>query len=476
MTVTNRGRFLPRFPATVSGSGPVTVTTSGITYTLGADFRPLGAASSSYDTASLTVIQDATTGAFSKVTVANLLANSQPLDPTLTALGGLNSTAGLVEQTGADAFTKRLIGVANSTDIPTRGDADARFQLQDATLTAIAGLNSTAGLVEQTGADTFTKRLIGVANSTDIPTRADADARFQPLDADLTALAALSGTNNIYYRSGASTWSSVTIGAGLTFSAGTLNTAATATGIFGQCRLTLSGGNLLLSPVNGNLLTVNGTPCTVPSAGLTLAATGLTTRTLHYIYATASAGAVNALEASTTGHSTDSTTGVEIKTGDATRTLVGMAYVVTGPAFADTAAQRLVVSWFNRRPIHGTARFSTLRTSASTSYAEVNTEIRIQFLTWANSSVQFAASGGTYNSGANQTLTSVGVDGTTPEDVVSFGSGANAQSMGLSHANTFTEGFHYATILGRVSAGTGTWFTNSDAVAERFTLKVITQG
>lgn len=45
---------------------------------------------------------------------------------------------------------------------------------------------------------------------------------YQPLDADLTALAALTGTNNIYYRSAANTWSSVTIGANLTFSGGTL--------------------------------------------------------------------------------------------------------------------------------------------------------------------------------------------------------------------------------------------------------------
>ena len=54
---------------------------------------------------------------------------------------------------------------------------------------------------------------LGLAIGTDV----------QAWDADLDALAALSGTNNIYYRSGAGTWTSVTIGANLTFSGGTLN-------------------------------------------------------------------------------------------------------------------------------------------------------------------------------------------------------------------------------------------------------------
>jgi len=65
---------------------------------------------------------------------------------------------------------------------------------------------------------------------TDYLTTAAAATTYQPLDADLTALAALSGTNTIYYRSAASTWSSVTIGTGLTFSGGTL-AASSAGGI-----------------------------------------------------------------------------------------------------------------------------------------------------------------------------------------------------------------------------------------------------
>lgn len=50
-------------------------------------------------------------------------------------------------------------------------------------------------------------------------------AAYQPLDGDLTSLAAAASTNVIYYRSAASTWSPVTIGGGISFSGGTLATS-----------------------------------------------------------------------------------------------------------------------------------------------------------------------------------------------------------------------------------------------------------
>jgi hypothetical protein len=243
----------------------------------------------------------------------------------------------------------------------------------------------------------------------------------------------------------------------------------------GCCRLVLNGSNLELRRLNGRLLWIGTKAEVIPATPPSLAPTGLTVSTLYYVYAYMNSG-VMALEASITGPTTDTSYGHRVKTGDTSRSLVGMVYPVTGPAFADTPAQRLVVSWFNRVPTYGAARFSAIRTTTSTTYVELNAEIRVQFLAWADTAVSFAVNGGAYNSGANQTLTSIGVDGATPQDVAGLGSGANSQSVSINHPVILAEGFHYATVLGRVSAGTGNWYTNTDNPGERFTLKAIIQG
>ena len=72
----------------------------------------------------------------------------------------------------------------------------------------------------------------------------------QPLDGDLTALAAVAGTNTIYYRAAANTWSAVAFGGGLSFTAGTL----TLDGAASVTTLAASGGTSL-----GGTLAVTGT-------------------------------------------------------------------------------------------------------------------------------------------------------------------------------------------------------------------------
>jgi hypothetical protein len=84
----------------------------------------------------------------------------------------------------------------------------------------------------------------------------------------------------------------------------------------------------------------------VPSAGVTISNAGLAASTVYYVYARMSGGAM-ALELSTTGHTP--TNGVETKTGDTTRTLVGMVRTNASSQFVDDATNICVLSFFNRR-------------------------------------------------------------------------------------------------------------------------------
>jgi hypothetical protein len=250
---------------------------------------------------------------------------------------------------------------------------------------------------------------------------------------------------------------------------------------FGQCRLTKSGANLLLSQYGGKSLFIDGSGRDIPAAGLTLPATGLTPSTTYYIYATYSGSDVSALEASTTTHATDSTYGNEVKSGDTTRALVGVARVITGPAWADTSTQRFVLSWHNRRNIYGLSNFTTDRSTSSLTYVELNTEIRCEWLTWGDEAVFFGVSGAAFNDGtggaAQRTDVSLGVDSTTTaEDTFAAMFGTNTSMVGLSHAGLYAEGYHFSTVLGRGNGGVNHYFSSANSAGNRFTQKVMVRG
>lgn len=121
----------------------------------------------------------------------------------------------------------------------------------DPTLDALAALDATPGLLTQTGADAFTKRTLqapAAGLTITNPAGTAADPTFV-LANDLAALEALSGTNTIYYRSGVDTWSAVTVGSALSFSAGTLDRAA----LTGDITASAGSNATTLATVNANV-------------------------------------------------------------------------------------------------------------------------------------------------------------------------------------------------------------------------------
>src|SRR6185503_14640432 len=153
----------------------------------------------------------------------------------------------------------------------------------------------------------------------------------------------------------------------------------------GQCRLVVTSSSLLtLNRHQGAYIPLkiagNWEAKLIPSTAPTLSNSGLTAATLYYIYAFDNAGTLE-LEASATGHSPDPDTGVEIQTGDDSRTLVGMVFMDAGTpgTFVDSTGKRWCLNWFNRRVLDLTGTFSTDRATSSTTFVEVNTEIRMQY-------------------------------------------------------------------------------------------------
>lgn len=129
-----------------------------------------------------------------------------------------------------------------------------------------------SGVLEMKATSTLGRTLINVANEATARAALELTigTHVQQWDADLDAIKALAGTNTIYYRSAADTWTGVTIGSTLGFTGGTLSltvpvlvasggTGTTTGSITGTGALTFTAGgtneNIILAPTGAGVTT-----------------------------------------------------------------------------------------------------------------------------------------------------------------------------------------------------------------------------
>jgi hypothetical protein len=184
------------------------------------------------------------TTAFVASAISTAGGTYQPLDADLTSLAGASATGAIYYRSAANTWGPITVG--------------GNLTFAGGTLNAAVGTSDLASYAPL-ASPTFTgdpkaPTPATADNDTSVATTAFVQsnlASYQPLDADLTAIAALTGTNVIYYRSAANTWAAVTIGAGLTFTAGTLDAPVFTSSVKGE--VPASGGG------TANFLRADGT-------------------------------------------------------------------------------------------------------------------------------------------------------------------------------------------------------------------------
>lgn len=232
----------------------------------------------------------------------------------------------------------------------------------------------------------------------------------------------------------------------------------------------VSATQIRFRAVNGSVIRISGALYNL-TADITAANTNiyidgasgssLGSSMLYYVYLFNNSGTLT-IDFSTTAYAIDSTSGnygTYIKTGIASRTLIGMIRTNGSSQFVDSLTQRFVVSWFNRRlrPLRNT--FTATRTSTSATAAEVNSEIRIEGLVW-DGEPMFASGMSVMSEGAggNNLYAGIGFNGATVDGQMSrHNSGAagrlNTVPLPARMKTGLTEGYNYATLITHSDGG-----------------------
>lgn len=173
----------------------------------------------------------------------------------------------------------------------------------------------------------------------------------------------------------------------VTAAVGVVSAASVVTPV-GQCRLNyVSASAIRLDPYRGNRLFINGKNELIPSGGVQLASTGLAAATTYNVYAYMS-GTTMMLEASATARATSALSGMQIKSGDETRALVGKIWTDnTSSFYNNNPAQLSILNWFNQLRFPMTAALASDYSQGAGPFNEL-TALRMYFLSWGEEAVQ----------------------------------------------------------------------------------------
>jgi hypothetical protein len=293
-----------------------------------------------------------------------------------------------------------------------------------------------------------------------------------------------STTNALYNNSGALGWN----GALEISSAGHLQCGGS------NCANSTGSATLNYCPYKGNVKTTASQgnyviPSACLSATLTsmyvggVGSTSVAASTLYYIYLWNTSGTW-VLDAETGGHATDSPTGIEIKSGDNTKTLLGIIHtdankhVMTGGDTHVAGDTNTVATWDNRIPTNTQCGFTAQRQVSSSSLTEVNSENRCLFMSWGDAA-QVSSQQMLYPpSGASDFVSSVlAIDGTS--NYVTYGymflnvnTGTAPYTLALPPASfTPSEGYHYTELLGSSENAVTITYPSTVSVTTVFTIQ-----
>lgn len=191
---------------------------------------------------------------------------------------------------------------------------------------------------------------------------------------------------------------------------------------------------------------------------VTISNGGLAASTTYYLYVTPA----GALELSTTVYAVDVDFQIPTKNGDKTRTLIALIRTNGSTQFADTDAQRFVLNWWNRKAFKSVMNFSADRTRSNTAYGEVNSEIAIEALVWADEAVEIGVCGGIAINSGNAGV-GVSVDSTTVPNTTTLVNTAAFANVSHSQKVLLAEGLHTFRVLCATQSAITATFHATDA-------------